>query len=981
MFEPDTLRGKSLRLDIGVAALTALIVVVSIWYVFDVLQERFVRVNVADASNVNIFIDSQLSSAQEQLVLLASLPPEDRQKIAQRRFDAFSDLYQLDANAQITKIYKATTDSQVFLGYAFTAGPIWTQLLQERSAVTLSSLVAGYEDGSPSVYVAVRSGDNTIVGRLNLDYIRSLISQYSKITGNVLLLTTNKGVVMVSGQPDITLPRIDLIGPSYQTAPNQIEVNNQGWIPVVNDSEVLDARLVVLVSTELLDEQRNTLLTLLAVILAGLTFLIALKSRKLRQDVLLPIGALITRIRAMEVGHPMPPINQQLSDLPREFREINQHFESMAQAIDQREKALAQAAAAIQQQESELRLILQHVPIPLIVFDSGMPMTVTFVNSTFIDVFGYTNTEINDLVNLFSHSCQNPATASNVARQVNQMVRNHAKDTTLSQPIEVSIACRSGVHHDVIIAAISLNNSAIATFTDVTALRTSQRELLNAKLLAENQERQQAAFLAMMSHEIRTPLTSILGITQLLSDEQLTARQRDLVARLVDVDNLLLRIVNDVLDHSKIAAGELRLESTRFSVSLLLQKCERMFAELAKEKGIGLRCEVSTGCPEWLVGDALRLEQVLSNLVGNAIKFTDHGDVHVRLCCVHKQDSQVDIRVEVKDTGIGIPSDIAPLLFTPFKQLDNAGHQRVSGTGLGLSISKRLIELMGGSIGFDSHPNTGSTFWFELSLAPALAPTPASLTLENNPLTRLDTEPLINTHILVVEDSRAIRFLVNEILSSLGMRVTVANDGQDALPRLREHGSDFDAVLMDIQMPNMDGIECTRAIRNDPSLAAVPIIAMTASLVGPQRDEIMAAGANAVLSKPLNRDPLIRCLLEHIQSAAWRAFPHIEGIDRNHAMQTMSHDCDLFKRLLKIFIQENRQVAELTLADLERADRSSAAQRMHGLRGGASQVGAIAIRDLAQEIEHCILKANDVPVQRIRALEAEFAKIQASANL
>lgn len=980
MLKANTLRNKSLRLDVGAALVTALIIIVATWYVFDASQKRFVQVNVADAGNVNVFIDAELSNAQEQLVLFGALPEEQRRNLARRKFESFSDLYELDKQGRVVAIYKSSPNSQIFKGYAFTAGPVWDQLLQNSNVAVLSSIVQGYEDGRPSVYLAFHTRENTILGRLDLSYIRDFINQYSQITGNVLLLTTENGVVMVSGRSDINVPRIELHSIEAHSPPanTRIVLNGQGWIPVVNDSEPLGAKLVVLVSTRLLDEQRNTLLIALAVILTGLALVIWIKSRKLRQDVLQPIHSLVGRIRSMEAGMPVAEPAVQLPGQPREFTEINRHFELMANAISQREQALETAAQELKAQETELRLILEHVPIPLIVFETAAPSAVTFINATFTEVFGYTATEIQHLQRLFNYSCQNEETAALVSRQVAQMVKSHDTTGTPSAPLEVEIACRSGVKHDVIIAAIALNGAAIATFVDVTALRASQRELLKAKIQAEEQQQQKAQFLAMMSHEIRTPLTSILGITQLLQEQDLNERQRDLVQRLIDVDNLLMRIVNDVLDHSKIEAGELSLESGRFSLTDVVAKCERMFFKLAKDKGIGLTYQVSPECPDWLIGDGFRLEQVLSNLVGNAIKFTDRGEITVSVNCVKGRDPLRGIRVEVKDTGIGIPKELEPMVFTPFKQTDSAAARRFGGTGLGLSISKRIIEAMGGSIGFKSIPNVGSTFWFELSLPQAEQATPAAPKQAANQQEDLSTEHLHDTHVLVVEDSQAIQFLLNEMLDSLGINVTPALDGHQALERLKHADPEFDAILMDIQMPNMGGVECTRVIRANPSLRALPIIAMTADLVGPQGDEILKAGANALLHKPLQKDVLARALAEHIESVPWRVFPRIEGIDHEHAMQTMNHNPDLFKRLLPIFIQENRHVAQQTRDDLANGAREQAAQRLHSLRGSASQLGALRVLELAQQIEELIIKLAPVPGSLTDSLDLELAKMQAS---
>jgi len=317
---------------------------------------------------------------------------------------------------------------------------------------------------------------------------------------------------------------------------------------------------------------------------------------------------------------------------------------------------------------------------------------------------------------------------------------------------------------------------------DVTALRQSERALLEAKIKAEKQEREQSQFLAMMSHEIRTPLTSIVGITGLLAQDELSERQRDLVARLTDVNQLLLRIVNDVLDHSKIEAGELNLQPFRFDLHELLVKCHRMFNELAANKQIALSLDVPATCAAWRVADAHRLEQVLSNLIGNALKFTEQGQVLVRCSCAQDNTRGDWVRIEVSDTGKGIPAALQPLIFEPYKQVEDGSVRQLGGTGLGLAISKRIIEAMGGEIGFNSNPEHGTTFWVELPL-PLAKDIPTKST--EAPHTS-SVRHLKGARVLVVDDSAAIQFLLSEMLSSAGLEDVAASDGQQALEQLHE---------------------------------------------------------------------------------------------------------------------------------------------------------------------------------------------------
>lgn len=981
MFSRQTLKGKNLRLDLAAAAVTALIVLLAAWYVYDNLRKRFLQINVADASNVSVFINSELSNAQDKIVLYGMLSEQDRHRIAQARYDSYSDLYAIDNEGRIEQIYKSSQTSQVFVGYKIAAGPVWHQLLQDDRTTAISSIVQGFEDGLPSVYLIHRSDGGTVLGRLNLDYIRNFMQQYYQLTGNILLITTNQGVIMISGQPQITLPRIEASAGNglLQQLPG-IELLGQGWIPVVNESQALGSRLVVLVSTSLLDEQRNAFLLAMAAVLAGLILIVWLKSKKLNHDVLVPIGTLMRRIRAMETGQRLPAQIERKHQPPAEFMEIDLHFESMALAIKQREMALESAANEIAQRENELRLILQYVPVPLIVFETASPSKLTFINHSFTQVFGYTADQVQTIGQLFQHSCQTEQTAALVAHQVNHMVESHARSGSPNEPIEVSIACKSGVLHDVIIAAISMEETAIATFVDVTALRKSQRELQKAKMHAEEQEQQKARFLAMMSHEIRTPLTSILGITELLNNEQLSARQQDLTSRLIDVGNLLLRIINDVLDHSKIEAGELRIENNRFNIHELMHKCERMFSKAAKDKAIALSIELGPNCPRWLSGDAVRIEQVLVNLVANAIKFTDFGEVKVKANCTHTQDSLHRIRFEVADTGIGIPKDQEQLVFSAFKQVERKSGGRIGGTGLGLSISKRVIDLMGGSIGFNSQLNRGSTFWFELTL-PAADEIPESRPLEHTSNDNtLKQYSLNGLNILVVDDSQAIQFLVEEILTPYGVKTTRALDGLQAIERLQQRDQFYDAILMDIQMPKVDGIECTKAIRADEAFKHIPIIGMTAGLLDSQKDAMLAAGANALLGKPIHAETLVSTLLRHSRNFRAHDFPDIEGIDRSHATKTMNHNAVLFERFLQLFINEHQTIAKQTLDDLRDKQRNQAAQRMHSLRGGSGQIGALEISALATSIEQWILERDSIPTELIGELDEKMARLSESVT-
>jgi|GEM_PF-3733450 len=978
MRQSKTLKTQSLRLDLAAMAMITAVIIAAAWVVYDGLEEQFLKNSIADASNAGVFIDSELLHAQEQLSLFAKMPAAQKRILAERGFDTFSDLYALDDQGRINTIYKAKPQSRLFEGYVFSAGPVWRQLLQSSNVARVSSIVAGYEDGAPSIYVAYRTGTQIVLGRLNLSYIQNFINQYSRITGNVLLLTTDKGVVMVSGRPELMLPRLDMTALNPDMYPSEpITLDHQSWVPVISDSPALGAYLAVLVPTRLLDQQRNTMLIALAVFLTGLLLIVLIKHRKLDGKVLEPLSQIVTRIRRIEAGEPMTDLDAPKRGMPTELMEINRHIATMSQAIAERESKLTSTAAALATRESELSLILEHLPVPLVVFESADEHLITFTNASFLDALGYSTTEAYSLLSLFGHTCQDADTAKRVSQAIEAMINAHRNTHEPADPVEVSIQCRSGIQHDFIVSAISLQDTAIATLVDVTALRQSQRALLDAKVKAEKQEQEQSQFLAMMSHEIRTPLTSILGITELLAQDELSARSRDLVNRLENVNQLLLRIVNDVLDHSKIEAGELNLQSYRFDLHELIGKCQGMFAKLAQDKGVSLSFDVQANCPVWRQADAFRLEQVLSNLIGNAIKFTEKGSVGVKMRCLDKAEDPSWIRIEVSDTGIGIPKALESLIFEPYKQIENESLRQLGGTGLGLAISKRIIHAMGGQIGLNTKPQIGTTFWLELPLL--LASPPDDLPQRQSSSAAHSQAHLKGAQLLVVDDSTAIQFLIAEMLAPLSITCHSAADGQQALDLLKDTAKGFDAVLMDIQMPNMNGIECTRAIREDSTLKDLPIIAMTADLVGTQRQEIREADANALLEKPLRQEQLVECLALQIEATPWRLFPHIAGIDRNHALQTVGQNADLFVRLLRVFVQENANTVESLLKLIDGSDLDGARSQLNQLQAGASQIGALKLRDIAQQIETLISSEDQLDSALVHAIDEELTQINQSA--
>jgi len=399
---------------------------------------------------------------------------------------------------------------------------------------------------------------------------------------------------------------------------------------------------------------------------------------------------------------------------------------------------------------------------------------------------------------------------------------------------------------------------------DVSLQRQAQKDLLLAKQAAEDMARTKADFLANMSHEIRTPMNAIVGLSHLVLQGDLQDRQRDFLKKIQDSGQHLLGIINGILDFSKMEAGKLRLEESDFTLHSVLDQLANLVGERASAKGLTLVFEVDPLVPDALRGDALRLGQILINYTHNAIKFTSQGEICVAVRLLAHQGQQVRLRFEVRDTGIGLSREQMQRLFQSFQQADTSTTRQYGGTGLGLAISKNLAELMHGEVGVHSVPGQGSTFWFSAQLQqarhPGAGPREAALAQHGGTAQRLAERA--GARILVVEDNDLNQLVARALLEGVGMQVDLADNGRTAVERVLHDPARWDQVMMDMQMPVLDGVSATREIRQALGQDRPVVIAMTANAMPQHRALCLQSGMQDFVSKPIDPKHLWETLLQ-----------------------------------------------------------------------------------------------------------------------
>lgn len=669
---------------------------------------------------------------------------------------------------------------------------------------------------------------------------------------------------------------------------------------------------------------------------------------------------------------------------------LYEQFNQMLDGIQTRDKEVREARADLEKRVSErtayLNALIETSPLGIVTLDNAG--CVRICNRAFERLFGYTReetigTKLDRLIlpQKFSAELRELENRRKKGETVQAVTQRRRKDGTL-------------VHVELYAVSLRINGEEagnLVLYQDIAERKKTEEAMRAAKEAAEGANRAKSEFLANMSHEIRTPMNGIIGMTQLALDTDLNPEVREYLEMVNSSADALLSLLNDILDFSKIEAGKMDLESEPFPLRESLGQTLKMLSHSARRKGLELQWAVAPEVPEWLIGDRGRLRQILVNLAGNAIKFTERGLVTVSANLQNCTREFVDLRFDVRDTGIGILPEKQKLIFAAFTQADASTTRKYGGTGLGLAISQRFVALMGGALQVESKLGKGSNFHFTVRLllpssdfAPPeqVSPAPKELHL-SAAKTAAPPAPLgissfvAGSHrrlrILLAEDNDVNRRLATKLLEKHGHSIIPARNGLEAL-ELAER-ENFDLALLDVQMPEMDGLEAIRRIREKEksSREHLPIISVTARAMRGDRETCFQAGADAYVSKPLRASELFEAI-EHccpttIRVSAKPPETPANALDENKLLERCQGDRQLLLEIIGLFETESDELLAQVALAIERRDAGSIAKTAHTLKGSIGVFTGAQPYALAKQLEHDALQ-ND-----FSAAQTDFAQL------